>query len=162
METIQMASAKDFKETGTPTPSALNLLKCKCPRCRKGDMFAEKNPWNIKKTMKMNTECAVCGQPFDLEVGFYYGSSYISYTLTIALSVATFVAWWVLIGFSIHDNRVFYWLGVNAFLLIVLQPYLMRVSRTGWLAFFVRYDRNWKNNKPKAPERTNKDLQNDW
>ncbi|MCP9750788.1 DUF983 domain-containing protein [Ferruginibacter sp. HRS2-29] len=162
METIHLASAKELNQQENYSPTVLSLLKCKCPRCRKGDMFAEKNPWNLKKTMKMNHECAVCGQTFDLEVGFYYGSGYISYALTVALSVATFVAWWVLFGFSIRDNRIFYWLGVNAFLLIALQPYLMRVSRTGWLAFFVRYDRNWKNNKPKAPERTNKDLENYW
>src|SRR4051812_337886 len=88
------------------TPSALNLLKCKCPRCRKGDMFENKNPWKLNKTMKMNKECPVCGQPLDIEVGFYFGSSYVSYAFTVALSVATFVAWWVLIGFSLYDNRI--------------------------------------------------------
>jgi uncharacterized protein (DUF983 family) len=142
--------------------SALNLFKCKCPRCRKGNMFQDSNPWHLKNTMKMNRECPVCGQPFNIEVGFYYGSSYISYALTIFLSVATFIAWWLIVGISINDNRVFYWLPVNAILLIVMQPYLMRVSRTGWLAFFVRYDRNWKMNRPKAPERVNKEQEGNW
>ncbi|HEX8277182.1 MAG TPA: DUF983 domain-containing protein [Segetibacter sp.] len=142
--------------------SALNLLKCKCPRCRQGDMFQDKNPWHLKNTMKMNKECPVCRQPLDIEVGFYFGSSYVSYAFTVALSVATFVAWWVLIGFSLYDNRIFYWLAINAAVLIIAQPYLMRVSRTGWLAFFVRYDKNWKTNPPQPLERTNKDQENNW
>lgn len=143
-------------------PTILTVFACKCPRCRKGDMFQNKNPWNLKQTMKMNEQCTVCGQPFNIEVGFYFGSSYVSYALTVALSVATFIAWWVLVGFSLSDNRFFYWLLVNAIFLIGLQPYLMRVARTGWLTFFVRYDRNWKINPPKPLERTNKDQEGNW
>lgn len=144
------------------TPSILHLFSCKCPRCRKGDMFISTNPWNLKNTMKMNKLCPVCGQPLDVEVGFYFGSGYVSYALSVALCVATFIAWWILIGFSFSDNRFFYWMVFNAVFLIALQPYLMRIARTGWLAFFTKYDPNWKINPPKMPERTNKDQENNW
>jgi hypothetical protein len=50
----------------------------------------------------------------------------------------------------------------NAILLIGMQPYLMRVSRTGWLAFFVRHDVNWAIHPRVKPERTNKDQENNW
>jgi uncharacterized protein (DUF983 family) len=149
-------------ESRPGTPSILNLAKCKCPRCRRGDMFVTKNPYNLKKFMTMNDGCELCSQPFDLEVGFYYGSSYISYALTLAISVATFVAWWILIGISINDNRIFGWLMINSILLIGLQPPLMRLARVGWLAFFVHYDKNWKTNPPKKLERTNDALKNAW
>jgi Protein of unknown function (DUF983) len=135
-------------KTREKKPSFLNLLACKCPRCRRGDMFIDKNPWNLRNTMKMHKECPECGQPFEPEVGFYFGAGYVSYALTVALCVATLVAWWVLIGFSFNDNRFFYWIIFNAVFLIALQPYLMRVSRTGWLAFFIRYDSNWRNHPP--------------
>lgn len=98
----------------------------------------------------MHRDCPECGQPTEIEVGFYYGTGYVSYALTVALSVATFVAWYVLIGMSVDDNRFFYWLGFNAVLLIVLQPYFMRLSRTIWLSFFVKYNPNWKNESIKA------------
>ena len=110
----------------------------------------------------MNKECPICGQPLNIEVGFYYGSSYISYTFAIALSAATLIVWWALIGFSLSDNRFFYWLAFNAVFLIAAQPYLMRVARTGWLAFFVRYDKNWKTNPPQPLERTNEDQERNW
>jgi uncharacterized protein (DUF983 family) len=154
--TVMATTPKESK------PSALNLLKCKCPRCRQGDMFVDPNPYHLKRTMKMNDRCPVCAQPFDIEVGFYYGSSYVSYGLSIAISVASLIAWYVLIGFSTQDNRFFYWMGANALLLIVLQPILMRIARTLWLAFFIRYDKNWKDHNPDEPERINKDHMNAW
>jgi hypothetical protein len=80
----------------------------------------------------------------EIEVGFYYGTAYVSYALSVAISVTTFVAWWVLIGVSVNDNRFFWWLGINILLLVVLQPYLMRLSRAIWLSFFVRYNANWQ------------------
>jgi len=112
--------------------------------------------------MKMNTHCPVCGQPLNIEVGFYYGSSYISYGLTLAISGLFFTAWYFLAGFSVYDDRVFYWLAFNALLLVILQPWLMRVSRTGWLALFVPYQKDWKTRELKQYERINTQQENNW
>lgn len=130
-----------------------SLLQHKCARCRKGDMFQTRNAYDLKQFMKMNTHCPVCNQRMEIEVGFYYGTSYVSYAVTVAISVASFVAWWVLIGLSVHDNRFFWWLGINITMLILLQPYLQRLSRAIWLSFFVRYNPNWRMEKPDAVQR---------
>ena len=103
--------------------------------------------------MKMNDRCTVCDQLMEIEVGFWYGTSYISYAITVALSVATCVAWWLLIGFSLNDNRFFFWMGANMIILLLAQPYLMRLSRAIWLSVFVRYNQNWSTEKPEEPER---------
>lgn len=95
----------------------------------------------------MPDKCPECGQPFELEVGFWYGTGYVSYALSFALSVATFVAWWVLIGFSTEDRRFFWWMGLNAAFLVFMQPWLMRLSRVLYLYFFVSYDPDYKNTK---------------
>lgn len=101
----------------------------------------------------MNETCPVCGQPTEIEVGFYYGTAYVSYAMTVAFSVATFVAWWVLIGFSLNDGdmRVLYWGITNALLMIALQPVFMRLSRSIWISWFVKYEPDWKQ-KPINPE----------
>lgn len=151
-----MDSALDHKN-----PGILNLLKCKCPRCRMGNMFVNKKTF-AKGFMKMHDTCEVCGQHFELEVGFYYGSGYVSYGITVALSVATFIAWWVLIGISYDDNRIMYWLVLNAVFLIALQPYLMRLSRTLWLAIFIKYDPEWRIHPAEIPERLNATHKNNW
>lgn len=112
--------------------------------------------------MKMHDHCPVCGQATELEVGFYYGTGYVSYGISIGFSVVTFIAWWVLIGISINDNRVFWWLGINTFLLIVLQPVLMRFARSLWLSIFVKYDPDWENVKAEDPERIVKEQMGNW
>lgn len=143
-------------------PGLLRLLGSKCPRCREGNMFKTQNPYRLRTFMQMHDTCPVCGEYFDKEVGFYYGSSYVSYAFSIAISAATFVAWWVLIGFSINDNRIFYWLAANTILLIALQPPLMRLARTCWLAFFVPYDKDWKIHPAVKPQNQNEAMKNAW
>jgi len=103
----------------------------------------------------MNDHCPVCRQPTEIEVGFYYGTGYVSYALTVAYFVAMFVAWKVLIGMTweMDDNRMFYWLGTTIFLLLLIQPILMRLSRSIWLSWFVAYNKDWKNEALKYNER---------
>lgn len=140
----------------------LSLLSSKCTRCRRGDMFQVKNPYKLKTTMKMNEVCPVCGQLFDMEPGFYYGTNLISYTSSVLICVATFVLWWFTIGFSFHDTRFFWWMVINACLLVALQPPLMRISRTIWLSFFVRYSPTWKEGDIVQQYSVNKEQQNNW
>lgn len=142
----------------------ISVLGNKCPRCREGYLFKSHNSYALKHSdyIKMNETCPVCGQPTDLEVGFYYGTSYVSYALTIAFSAASFVAWWLILGFSLYDNRIFWWLGVNAVLLLGLQPLFMRLSRSLWLSWFVKYDSDWQIHKVETPERIVKEHMGNW
>lgn len=122
-----------------------------CPRCRRGAMFMNRNPFKILKLshiFNMPDTCQVCKQKFDLEDGFWFGTGYVSYALAVAVSVTTFIAWLVLIGVSTSDNRIFWWLGTNSVILVITQPWLMRLSRVLYIRFFVRYDENYEETKP--------------
>lgn len=130
-----------------------SVLNNRCPRCRKGNIFISSNAYKLSNTTKMKEQCDVCGQPTEIEVGFYYGTGYVSYALSVAFSVATFFAWWVLIGFSLDDTRFFWWMGTNAVAMIVLQPLFMRLSRSIWLSWFVQYDKDWKKHPLESFER---------
>jgi hypothetical protein len=122
----------------------LSVLTGKCPRCREGHIYKEKNSYKLGSIVKMNERCPVCGQLTEIEVGFYYGTGFVSYGLAVVLCVVSFLAWLFIFGFSLKDNRFFWWMGCNAVLLIVMQPPLMRLSRTLWLSWFVGYDPDWK------------------
>lgn len=139
-----------------PTPNALwSIFTNKCPRCRRGKMFNNKSAYaklSLKYIFDMPEVCPECGQKYDMEPGFWYGTSYVSYALTVALSVATFIAWYVLIGVSVNDSRIFWWLGTNAVILVVAQPWLMRISRVLYIRFFVSYDKYYKKTKPREFE----------
>lgn len=120
------------------------VLANRCPRCREGKIYDVQNPYKLKTCLKMKDHCPVCGQPTEIEVGFYYGTGYVSYFISVLVCVFSFIFWWLIIGFSLKDTRIFWWLGFNTVLLIALQPILMRLSRTLWLSWFVRYDPHWK------------------
>jgi len=133
----------------------LSILKMKCPRCREGKMFKDANPYkklSLKHIFDMDENCSECNQKYDMEPGFWYGTGYVSYALAVAVSVSTFVAWWVLIGVSTEDNRIFYWLLFNTLTLIILQPWMMRLSRVIYIRFFVFYDKDYKQHQPKLFE----------
>ena len=140
----------------------LSILKNRCPRCRRGKMYKYDNPYDLRKYMKMNERCPVCGQPLDMEPGFYYGTNMVSYALAVLFSILSFILWLLLIGFSFHDKRFFWWMGINAVLLVLLQPPLMRLSRTVWITFFVKYSNNWDKGDIIEPERVNREHQNNW
>ena len=112
--------------------------------------------------MAMHKNCPICEQPTEIEVGFYYGTAFVSYGLTVGLSVISFVVWVLTIGISVNDNRLFWWLGFNAVLLIVMQLWLMRLSRSLWISWFVKYDPDWKQHKPGDFERIVPEQMNNW
>lgn len=139
-----------------------SVFACRCPRCREGRLF--KNPLGIRinRTMEMYEHCPVCKQPTDIEIGFYYGTGYISYLIALGISVASFLVWYLIIGVSFKDNRFVVWIISNSVFLVALQPWLMRFSRSLWLSFFVSYDAGWQHTPPQQLERINKEQQNNW
>lgn len=141
-----------METSNKPTPNYFwSIFTKKCPRCRRGRMFKNANAYkklSVNYMLDMPEKCEVCGQHYDMEPGFWYGTGYVSYAIAVAISVASFVAWWVLVGVSSTDNRIFYWLGLHILLLILLQPWLMRLSRVIYTRFFVSYDPDYDKNPP--------------
>ena len=111
-----------------------NVLALKCPRCEKGDLFINQNPYKFKKVGKMPANCAHCGQAFSLEPGFYFGAAYVSYGLTVALFVAVVIATYVLFD---PVGPLVYLIAVIVAILLA-SPYLFLLSRSIWIAFFVK------------------------
>lgn len=125
-------------------------------------MFEHPLSIRLKGILKMHERCPVCGQISDIEVGFYYGTGYVSYFIGIFISLASLLLWWLLIGFSFHDNRFLYWVVGNSIFLAVLQPWLMRFSRILWLSWFVHYDPEWRQHPAPDHERINKEQMGNW
>jgi uncharacterized protein (DUF983 family) len=138
------------------------VITNRCPRCREGKLFVDDNPYHLKTTARMHENCTLCGQPTDIEVGFYYGTGYVSYLIGVVLVGIIFLLWWLILGFSITDNSLFYFLGFSSLFLILMQPPLMRWSRTLWLSWFVRYDPEWKTKKAADYERVVKEQMRNW
>jgi hypothetical protein len=105
-------------------------------------MFINKSIFPLKEMMQMPKNCPVCGQKMELEIGFYYGTGYVSYGLSVAIAVFNIVWYAVLVGFSWKDNSVWWYLGITVGMLLLLQPWMMRLSRVLYLYMFVKYQGN--------------------
>jgi hypothetical protein len=102
-------------------------------------MFTHKSIFPLSHMLDMPERCEICGQKMELEVGFYYGTGYVSYGLSVAILGAVFVAYWAIFGLSYLDYSIFYALGASIAVVLLLQPWLMRISRVLYLYGFVKY-----------------------
>ena len=113
-----------------------SILRMKCPQCHEGDLFTNPNLYNPSTIADMPDNCPHCGQKYLLEPGFYYGAMYVSYALTIALSVAMFVA----INVLWHFDAVWF-IGLNGLAILIMFPIIFRLSRAVWFNLFVKYQK---------------------
>ena len=114
-----------------------SILTCKCPKCREGDLFVNKRAYQYQNFLDVHDNCPKCNQDFQIEAGFYLGAMFVSYGLTIALTVAVFVAFVVLNIYSLVPFLI-----TAAIVLIITTPIILRVSRSIWIAMSVKYKPN--------------------
>jgi len=109
-------------------------------------MYNSKHIFPFDKLLDMPERCPTCGQKFEPEVGFYYGTGYVSYAMSVAVLAIIWVAYGVLIGLSYKDNSIIYCLIISIAVLLALQPWLMRLSRVVYLYMSVKFGKGmrWK------------------
>jgi uncharacterized protein (DUF983 family) len=121
-----------FYKKGTKMYSITNL---KCPRCHEGDLFVHSNPYRLKGFAGMPESCPVCGQPYVLESGFYWGSMYLNYIGSVAMGGIIFLILFYLAHLSFLMIII-----IMTILLLILSPLLFRYSRAIWINIFVKYE----------------------
>lgn len=111
------------------------IVRNKCPRCHEGDLFTQPNPYKLSQFSDMPTHCPVCHQSYQPEPNFFYGAMYVSYGYAVALFVATYIVASVWIGLGLWETVAL--LGLD---LVLIGPYLFRLSRSTYFHMFVHYD----------------------
>src|SRR5262245_6298987 len=112
-------NAPDETRAGVPSPwkRFLALLRQRCPRCLRGPAFSG--------SLTMHEHCPACGFRFERERGYFIGSMYISYALSMVLilsfMLAIFVLWPAL---DLGGDVLF-----AAALFVPLMPVTWRYSR---------------------------------
>jgi uncharacterized protein (DUF983 family) len=108
-----------------------SILNNKCPIYHEGDVFSS-NLLNIKKFDKMHENCSVCNHKYEIEPGFFIGAMYVSYGITVAISVATSV-----LAYLIYPKTLYYMYMVYiALAIIIFIPFTYRLSRLIWINMF--------------------------
>ena len=115
--------------------SKLNsILTGTCPKCQNENMYVEKNPYNLRKVLKMDENCSHCGLKYQLEPSFFYGAMYVSYGLNVAIGIAAFIIAFVFLKLDIKTSFI----SIIA-ALILLYPLVLRWSRNIYINMFVSY-----------------------
>jgi len=114
-------------------------LQCKCPKCRRGDMY--ENKLLSFSSQKMNETCPHCGFKFEMEPGYFYVAMFVSYAFNVAEMVTIAIATYILT----HSHNP--WLYCTLLLggAFILSRFNFRYSRVVllyWLTPGLHYDPN--------------------
>src|SRR6185295_10282768 len=74
------------------------LLGMKCPRCRKGQVFKNPNPYQLMHIGDMHDLCPECNLNFRPEPGFYFGGAVVSYPLMIMINLLVALIFYFIVG----------------------------------------------------------------
>ena len=113
-----------------------SIIFLKCPRCHKGE-FLEANPYKLSNFNKVKERCPKCGLKYSIEPSFYTGSMYVSYSVGIAVAVATYVLI-LIVGLQLKISTLFVVIVVS---LILSMPWIAAVSKSIWANMFFKFDK---------------------
>ena len=114
-----------------------SILQGTCPRCHQESIYVSQNICKLSELLTMHTRCSNCKLQYQIEPSFFYGAMYVSYGLNVALMVAVFLI--CIFGFSAGVGTIFLIIIAS---LLLLFPYIMRLSRNIYINIFVSYDVN--------------------
>lgn len=113
-----------------------SVVHSKCPRCHEGDFFENKNPYALRTMGKHKERCAVCGQKFEIETGFFFGAMILNYVCGVII----FVAIWLMFMFLFPQVPLHWRVFTMCSAIILAFPFTFHLTRLIWINAFVKYD----------------------
>jgi len=111
-----------------------SVLRGKCPSCHKGDFFKHSFTMNLFRVNKIKKTCSYCDLKYMIEPAFYFGALYVSYGITVALCIVTFVISKLMLNVALLTSFITIFV-----VLILFIPVNLRLSRILWINMFVSY-----------------------
>ena len=96
-------------------------FRLRCPHCHEGKLFVG--------LIKMNTHCPQCGLKLEPEPGFYLGSIYANYGLTVLITTVSFML--LVFGAGFNKDQAIW--GCLAFSML-FPLWFFRYARSIWLS----------------------------
>lgn len=108
----------------------LAAIQCKCPVCRKGDLFPSSA--YSSKFHVINTKCPHCNHDLRVEPGFYIGAMYVNYAFTVAQVIGI----GVILNILMEDVSIMTILIAILTSTILSLPITFRLSKSLYLYWF--------------------------
>ncbi|MGH2664583.1 DUF983 domain-containing protein [Flavobacterium sp.] len=104
-----------------------NILKEKCPKCGKGQVFSKKGNILLLQMPKMNENCPQCHHKLEKEPGYFFGSMFVSYALIVGEMIAFFL---IINQFIASFVTILVLMGI---IILLSSTFNFRLSRMIWM-----------------------------
>lgn len=111
-----------------------SVLFFKCPACHEGDFFVS-HPYDLTKAGDIYKSCSVCQTKFSKEPGFYYGAMYVSYAISVGLSLFIYL----LFNVFNYDISVELFLLAYSVFILLSSPLIYALSKIIWANIFIKF-----------------------
>ncbi|MEJ6979881.1 DUF983 domain-containing protein [Pedobacter sp. P351] len=147
MKTLEInKQALQMDESSLQLNEFAAAIHAKCPRCRRGNMFAG-SMYGLK-LQKMNVMCPHCELRFEREPGYFYVSMFLSYGMNVAQMITLAVLTYLITN-NLEEPLLY--IAVIFPAVFLLSPFNYRFSRVillYWLTPGLHYDAEKSKNKP--------------
>lgn len=106
------------------------VIEGRCPQCRREKMFM--HGAYHPSFLKMHKTCGHCGLQYEREPGFFYGSMYVSYILSVGILLITGAA----VYYLGKDPDLWIYITSVVVVSILVYPINYRLSRILFLHLF--------------------------
>lgn len=113
-----------------------SIVTCQCPSCRNANLFSDARHYYLPTLFDMPDRCPNCGQDFIIEPGFYLGALWVSYPIVIALELIFIAICLFVFKLTLTVSFI-----LASFMLLLLSPVLIRVSRSLFIHMNVGFKR---------------------
>jgi len=110
-----------------------SILRLKCPKCSKGDLFIKKGLFRYDHMLDMPERCSHCHQKYEIEPGFWLGSLWTSYPIIIITELP-----FLLCALLIDTVNPFWFFGGMILAFILVYPIMLRLGRSIWIHINIR------------------------
>lgn len=111
----------------------ISMLRLKCPKCSKGDLFVTKGLFRYSRMLDMPEKCSSCGQVYCIEPGFWLGSLWTSYPIIVLTELP-----FLLCALLIDSVNPAWFFGGMVIAFIIVYPVMLRLGRSIWIHLNIR------------------------
>ena len=112
------------------------ILTSKCPKCRHDFIYEHHSVFPLKTTLRTIEKCRSCGQRLKFSGDYAPG---MNYAVSVIVYIFGFIMYGAIWGIRMIDNSIVYAFLFSTALVILLQPWIMRISKNIYLYLFIRF-----------------------
>jgi uncharacterized protein (DUF983 family) len=109
-----------------------SIIKLKCPRCRKGNLFIFPGLFRFKDILEMHENCSNCALNYELEPGFWLGALWTSYPIIVIIELPFLL--FAILSSTVNLVLIF---SLMILSMLIFYPLILRLGRSLWIHILI-------------------------